>query len=112
MKHEIAAEWNGNETKVIARDTRRIQREWTTTGDDDVGGDGDGVDDDDDDDDDIEADATHLIIYIRESACKRIASAYNALSRMKPAVICSRELFIVRARTSRTARQYGVSQYR
>lgn len=32
MKHEIAAEWNGNETKVIARDTRRIlQREWTVT---------------------------------------------------------------------------------
>lgn len=31
MKHEIAVEWNGNETKVIARDTRRIlQREWTT----------------------------------------------------------------------------------
>lgn len=33
MKHEIAGEWNGNETKVIARDTRRIlQREWTTAG--------------------------------------------------------------------------------
>jgi len=25
MKHEIAGEWNGNETNVIARDTRRAR---------------------------------------------------------------------------------------
>jgi len=86
MKHEIAAEWNGNETKVIARDTRRIQREWTAMGNDEDGA-GGGC---------CTPDNTRV--------CKKTGSAtHDALPYMKPAIICSRELFTVHANiTNRT----------
>jgi len=31
MEHEIAGEWNGNETNVIARDTQRTRMDATAT---------------------------------------------------------------------------------